>query len=51
MKPVRILFAAALLSLPLAACGDGGSSASAVLEAKVEKARLQEFVPLLPKAP
>jgi len=51
MKPVRILFAAALLSLPLAACGEGGSSASAVQEAKVEQARLQEFVPLLPKAP
>ncbi len=50
MKPVRVLVAAAFLALPLAACGDG-ASAPAVQEAKVEKARLQEFVALLPAAP
>lgn len=51
MKAFKILFAAALLAAPLAACGDKGGSSEAVQEAKVEQAKLQTFVPLLPAAP
>lgn len=44
-----VLALAAALALPLAACG--GAEQPAVQEARVEEARLKEFVPLLPPAP
>ncbi|BCW88207.1 hypothetical protein sos41_13450 [Alphaproteobacteria bacterium SO-S41] len=51
MKSVRALVAALLLAVPLAACGDGKSSAPAMEEAMVDQATLAKFVALLPAAP
>lgn len=47
MKRFALAVCAALSVAPLAACG--GSEVPAVQEAKVEEARLKEFVPFFPK--
>ncbi len=48
MKTIRAAIAALLLAAPLAACGGGGEDKPAIVEARVDEARLREFLPLFP---
>lgn len=48
MKIVRAAIAALLFAAPLAACGGGGEDKPAIVEARVEEARLREFLPFFP---